>query len=69
MSHRILADTLQTVQIGPLVEQASSELRAIVDPNGLRRSPFDDKTVEDLNDIEGSEGHCQDNLAVAADRP
>src|SRR5436190_2052101 len=46
---------VDTVQIGPLVEQPPSELWTVVDPDGLRPAPFDDKTVEDLDDVEGSE--------------
>jgi hypothetical protein len=46
---------LDTVQIGPLVEQAPGELWTVVDPDGLRLASFDDKTVEDLDDMEGPE--------------
>jgi len=46
---------LHSVQIGPLVEQAASELWTIVDPDRLRLAPFDGKTVEDLDGVEGSE--------------
>ena len=36
---------LHTVQVRPLVKQASRELRAIVDPYGLRLAALHDETV------------------------
>jgi hypothetical protein len=39
---------LNTVQIGPLVKQASGELWTVVDPNALRLAPFEDEMLEHL---------------------
>ena len=42
-------EKFDVVQVCPLVEQASSELRAIIDPYGFRLATLCHETVEDLD--------------------
>ena len=46
---------LDAVQVGPLVQHPTGELRAVVHPNALWLTPLADQAVENLDNIEGSE--------------